>query len=114
MTTEEKVENIVTAADEMKAEAIETLDVRAKTSIAEYFVVCSGTSDRHVQSIADKVGERMRGLKERPLREDSASKGWVLQDYGDVVLHVMRDEQRQFFDLETLWKNMQPNPDLRV
>lgn len=112
MTSTEKAQQISEAADEMKAERIEILDVRAKTSVADYFVVCSGNSDRHVQSIADKVSEHMAKLRSKPVREDSHSHSWVLQDYGDVVLHVMREEQRQFFDLETLWKTMQPNADL--
>jgi ribosome-associated protein len=112
MTSTEKAQHIAEAADEMKAENVETLDVRQKTSVADYFVICSGTSDRHVQSIAERVAEKMTTLRSKPLREDTQSHAWVLQDYGDVVLHVMRDEQRQFFDLETLWKTMQPNPDL--
>ena len=114
MTAQEKLNIIINAADELKAENIETLDIRAKTSIADYFVVCSGTSDRHVASIADKVAERMAEHKVKPIRSDGDRTGWVLQDYGDIILHVMRDEQRQFYDLETLWKNMQPNPDLQV
>jgi len=112
MTSQEKAQHIYDAADEMKAERIELLDVRAKTSVTDYFVICSGTSDRHVQSIAEKVSEQMRAKKNKPLREDSKSPGWVLQDYGDVVLHVMREEQRQFFDLETLWNTMNPHPDI--
>lgn len=112
MTSQEKAQEIAEAADEMKAERIETLDIRKKTSVADYFVICSGTSDRHVQSIADKVSEKMASLKNKPVREDSQSPSWVLQDYGDVVFHVMREEQRQFFDLETLWKSMNPHPDL--
>lgn len=112
MTSTEKAQHIAEAADEMKAENIETIDVRQKTSVADFFVICSGTSDRHVQSIADRVSEEMTKLKAKPIREDAQSHAWVLQDYGDVVLHVMREEQRQFFDLETLWKTMKPNPDL--
>jgi ribosome-associated protein len=112
MTSGEKVKHIIEGADEMKAERIETLDVRQKTSVADYFVVCSGTSDRHVVSIADKVAEKMATLRAKPIRQDDESHGWVLQDYGDVVLHVMREEQRQFFDLETLWRTMRSNPDL--
>lgn len=113
MTTEEKVATIVGIADDMKAEDIETLDVRGKTSVADYFVVCSASNDRLLSAIADKVEERMKELKSRPLRTEGRSGGWILQDYGDVVLHVMRDEQRQFYDLETLWKTMQPSPDNR-
>ena len=110
MTSKEKLDLIVEAADELKAERIETLDVHLKTSIADYFVVCSGTSDRHVDSIADKVAERLREAKERPVRIEGGRTGWILQDYGDVVLHVMREEQRQFYDLETLWQNAQTDP----
>jgi ribosome-associated protein len=113
MTSSEKLQRIIDAADEIKAETIETLDVRAKTSMADYFVVCSGTSDRHVQSIGEKVAERLGEVKEKPLRVEGERTGWLLQDYGDVILHVMREEQRQFYDLETLWKNITPDPNLR-
>lgn len=112
MTSLEKVQAITEVADDMKAEEIESLDVRSKTSLADYFIVCTANNDRLVEAIAEKVAEKLRGLEERPLRTEGAGSGWVLQDYGDVVLHIMRDEQRQLYDLETLWKNMQPNPDL--
>ncbi len=113
MTAEEKVEKIIEAADDMKAEQIEQLDVRAKTSVAEYFIVCSGTSDRHVQSIAERVAEKLAISRVKPLRTEGERSGWVLQDYGDVVFHVMKEEQRQFYDLETLWKNIPPDPNLK-
>lgn len=112
MTSLAKAEKIAEFADDMKAEQIETLDVHTKTSIADYFVLCSGTSDRHVQSIADRVAEKMRDLRARPLRVEGENSGWVLQDYGDVLFHVMREEQRQFYDLEALWKGMKPDPNL--
>ena len=111
MTTEEKVATIVSVVDDMKAEEIETLDVRGKTSVADFFVVCSANNDRQLSAIADTVEEKMKSVKQRPLRTEGRAGGWILQDYGDVVLHVMRDEQRQFYDLETLWKTMQPNTD---
>lgn len=107
MTSLEKVQIIIQIVDDMKGEDIETLDVHEKTSIADYFIVCSATNDRQLSAIADKVGDHMRGLKEKPLRTEGNNTGWILQDYGDVILHIMRDEQRQFFDLETLWKTMQ-------
>lgn len=108
MTSQEKVVKIIAVLDDMKSESIETLDVRAKTSLADFFIVCSGNSDRHVDAIADKVLEHMATLKSKPLRREGAGSGWILHDYGDVVLHVMLEEQRQFYDLETLWRNMRP------
>ena len=113
MTSKEKTDLIVEAADEIKAERIEQLDVREKTSLADFFIVCSGTSDRHVQSIAEKVAEVLLEHKVKPLRIEGERSGWVLQDYGDVVLHVMKEEQRQFYDIETLWQSAQPDPNLR-
>lgn len=113
MNSNEKAQLIAQFADDMKAERIETLDVHDKTSVTDYFVVCTGTSDVHVNSIAEKVAEKLREHKIRPIRVSAGdASGWVLQDYGDVVFNVMREEKRQFYDLETLWKTMQPNPDL--
>jgi ribosome-associated protein len=114
MTSNEKKDLIIDAADDMKAERIETLDVRAKTSIADYFVVCTGTSDRHVQSIAERVAEKLAVVKEKPSRIEGEKSGWVLEDFGDVVFHVMREEMRQLYDLESLWNNFRPDPNLEV
>src|SRR5687767_15760899 len=112
MTSTEKAQFIRDFADDMKAERIETLDVREKTSVADFFIVCTGNSDRHVSSIAERVAEQMKAKNERPLRTEGGSSGWVLQDYGDVIFHVMQEEQRQFYDLETLWTTMQRDPSL--
>ncbi len=112
MTSTEKVQHIIEAADEIKAERIETLDIKNKTSVADYFVVCSGTSDRHIESIADRVAEALLTYKVKPTRSGGERTGWVYQDYGDVIFHVMREEQRQFYDLEALWESIQANPDL--
>lgn len=112
MSSKEKAELIREYADDIKAERIEILDVRAKTSVADFFVVCTGNSDVHVRSIVGKVEERLLPYKIKPLRTEDGNSGWVLQDYGDVVLHVLLEEKRQFYDLETLWNEMKPNPDL--
>lgn len=112
MNSEDKLNLIRDAADDMKAERIEVLDVRAKTSVADYFLVCSGTSDRHVDAIADRVAEKLALQKIKPFRSEGERSGWILQDYGDVILHVMKEEQRQFYDLESLWQSAQVNPDL--
>lgn len=111
-TSAQKRDWIVEFADDMKADRIEALDVRPKTSIADYFIVCTGTSDVHVNSIVEKVAERMRDHGQKPLRKDIDGSGWSLLDFGDVILHVMREERRQFYDLETLWNSMQTDPNL--
>lgn len=110
MTAQDKAQAISAIADEMKAEQIETLDVRTKTSMADFFVICAGTSDRHVASIADKVVAKLKEQKLRPLRTEGENSGWLLLDYGDVIFHVMREEHRQFYDLESFWKTKQPDP----
>lgn len=109
MTAKQKANRIAQAAEDMKADQIEILDVGAKTSMAEFFVICGGTSDRHVDSIADKVVEKMKELKVRPLRSEGEHSGWTLIDFGDVIFHVMREEQRQFYSLEEFWKTKSPD-----
>ena len=112
MTTNEKRDNIIQIIDDMKAERIAVLDVHQKTSVADYFIVCSGNSDVHINAIASKLEDKLRDLKVKPLRTESKGGGWVLIDYGDIILHVMKEEQRQFYDLETLWESIHQNPDL--
>lgn len=113
ISSDEKVALIVGFADDMKAENIETLDIRKKTSVADYFVICSGNSDTHMKAIAERVAEKMRDLGQKPLRQaDVRADGWILFDYGDVVFHIMLEEKRQFYDLESLWTNMPQDPSL--
>jgi len=112
LTSAEKAAKLVQYADDMKADRIEQIDVRSKTPVTDWFVVCSGTSDVHVNAILEKVREKLAEDGVKPLRSDTQGAGWVLMDYGDVVFHVMREEKRQFYDLETLWTNKEPNPDL--
>lgn len=112
MNAQQKVEVIVRIAEDAKAERIETLDVREKTSVADFFIVCTANNDRHVSAIADRVDERLRQKSVRPLRTEGEGTGWLLMDFGDVVLHIMREEQRQFYDLETLWRSLQHDPNL--
>jgi ribosome-associated protein len=109
-----KAQMIREFADDIKAERIEVIDVRKKTSVTEYLVICTGNSDTHVNAIADRVEERMREAKIRPLRSQTGpdAQGWALFDYGDVVFHAMLEEKRQFYDLETLWRTIQDDPNL--
>lgn len=108
-----KADLIAQIADDMKAQRIENLDVRKKTSMTSRLVIVSGTSDTHVRAIVEKVHERMKEHGYKPARKDAGpGTGWLLLDYGDVVFHAMLEEKRQFYDLESLWAAMRPNPDL--
>lgn len=116
VTTEEKAAMLAECADEMKAERIETLDVRAKTSVTSMIVICSGTSQTHAEAIAEKTVEKMRDKGIKPIRrsDNTNSDGWLLVDYGDVIFHVMLEEKRQFYDLEALWTTLPNDPSLVV
>lgn len=111
-TSLEKAQKIMKVADDMKAIDISLLDIHQKTSVADYFIVCTGTSDIHTRSIADKVAEKLREEKIKSVRSETKSPSWILLDFGDVILHVMKEETRQFYDLETLWNAVETNPDL--
>ncbi len=112
-TSDDKASLVAQFADDIKAENIETLSLRHKSSVTDYFVICSGNSDTHVNSIVGRVEEKMRELGHRAVASsERQGSGWVILDFGDVVFHCMKEEQRQFYDLEALWNSIQPNPDL--
>ena len=89
---------------EMKAEDITVLDLRGIAEFADYFVICSGTSDVHVRAIADSVIDRGKKDNQRPLnKEGYDQRKWILIDFVDVVVHVMQPKDREFYGLERLW-----------
>jgi ribosome-associated protein len=95
---------VLAALDEMKAVNIKLLDVRELTDIADAMIVASGTSDRHVRAIAQRVVEKAREAGQRPLGIEGERDGeWVLVDLQDVLLHVMLPRVREFYGLEKLW-----------
>jgi ribosome-associated protein len=96
---------VLTALDEMKAVNIKLLDVRGLTDIADAMIVASGTSDRHVRAIADRVIEAAKNQGHRPLGVEGQRDGeWVLVDLQDVLLHVMLPRVREFYAIEQLWE----------
>lgn len=104
MKSEELLELAKSALEDVKGVDLVVLDVRGRCSFTDFLVISSGTSDRHVRAQADKVIEKAKEAGERPLGvEDSREGGWVLVDLVDVVVHVMRPEVRQFYNLEKLW-----------
>ena len=94
------------ALDDAKARDITVLDVRKISDFTDYMVIATGTSSRHVQSTADKVVDTLRSHGVRAVGVEGGKTGdWVLIDFGDVVAHVMREEIRDFYNLEKLWSD---------
>jgi ribosome-associated protein len=95
------------AAADRKAAEMVAIDIRRIASFAEFFLICSGTSTRQVQSIAEEVQERLKSERgSRPLHVEGLEKSeWVLLDYGDLIVHVFVQESRDFYQLERLWRD---------
>ena len=94
----------VQAANDKKAEKLVILDVRKLSSIADYFIICHGQSNRQVRGIAGHIQETMAASGYKPLGvEGVAEEAWVLMDYGDIIVHVFLKAVREFYDLERLW-----------
>jgi ribosome-associated protein len=81
------------------------LDLRPDAMIADYFIICSANSDRQAKALADNVREKVKETSKRlPFSiEGKSHSGWVLLDYGNVIVHVFLDEERRYYDLEGLW-----------
>ncbi len=90
--------------DDGKAEAVVVVDLRGKTSFADYMVIASGTSTRQVQALAQRLDQRLSALKPPRLALEGMAKcDWVLIDAGDVIIHLFRPEVRAFYNLEKMW-----------
>jgi ribosome-associated protein len=96
---------IADAAADKKARGIVRLDIRQKSSIADYFVICEGDTDRQVRAITDAIIEAGRAKGVRPLHTAGYEEGsWVVLDYASVIVHVFLPGERSYYDLESLWK----------
>jgi ribosome-associated protein len=104
MQAEEILKIVQDVLDERKGQYITTLDVRGKTSFTDYMVLVTGTSDRHLKSLCDYVSEKLKenGIKPLGIEGDLGS-DWVLLDLGDVIVHAMTAQAREFYQLEKLW-----------
>ena len=105
LTPEDIKSLAINALEEMKAKDVVCLDVKPLTSMADYMIVCSGTSNRHIKSIATQVVEDSKKAGHMPSGvEGEAGAEWVLVDLADVIVHVMLPDTRKFYDLEKLWR----------
>ncbi|OOE71101.1 ribosome silencing factor [Salinivibrio kushneri] len=104
MQANELKQFVTDKVDELKASDIVTLDVRDKSCITDFLVLCTGNSRRHVASIAEHVCEQAQAVDIDSLgTEGQDDSEWVVVDLGDVMVHVMQKEQRQLYQLEKLW-----------
>lgn len=106
MNPEEIQQSVLAALEDAKAQNVKSIDVRDITDITDYMVIASGTSSRHVKSVADKVVTALRDAGQKPLGQEGADMGeWILVDFGDVILHVMQPAVREHYQLEKLWEH---------
>jgi len=101
-----KLATIVEAARERKADDVVGLDVREISSFADTFIIATGTSDRHVRSVADSIEAALKAHGEPPMGIEGHDEGrWVLVDCGDTIVHIFQSEIREHYDLERLWSD---------
>ena len=104
MQTKELLKMVESVLDERKGQNITTLDVIGKTSVTDYMVLATSTSERHAKALSDYVVEKVKANGFMPLGvEGQQGSDWVLVDLGDVILHVMTAQAREFYQLEKLW-----------
>ncbi|QJD29742.1 ribosome silencing factor [Methylococcus geothermalis] len=109
MQIDSLLEIVVAALDEGKGRDVKIIDLRGKTAIADFFVIASGTSDRHVRSLAGGVEASAKAHALHPFGLEGEDSGeWVVVDLGDVVVHVMKPPVREFYQLEKLWAETFP------
>ncbi len=103
MSPKELLENIVRILDSKKAEDITAIETTELTIVSDYFVIASGTSNTHVKSLADDVEDEMAKLGVEPNHIEGRATGWILLDYGSVIVHIFQRESREYYNLERLW-----------
>jgi len=109
MQVEELLKIVQDVLEERKGQNITTLDVRGKTSFTDYMVIVTGTSDRHLRSLCDYIVEKVKEQGFRPLGiEGDLGSDWILLDLGDVIVHAMTDQAREYYQLEKLWSVDRP------
>lgn len=105
MTPKELARQITKILDMKKAEDIKVIEITELTIVADYFVIASGTSNTHTKSLVDDVDFEISKLGVTPARIEGKATGWILMDYGDVLVHIFQKELREYYNLERLWSD---------
>lgn len=99
-----KTDRIVEALEGKKARDISVINMQEISILADYFIICNGTSTTHIKTLADEVEEKMSEMGLRYAHKEGYSTArWILMDYGDVVVHIFHEDERLFYNLERLW-----------
>ena len=108
-------EIVITTLDLNKAEDIVTIDLKDKSSMADYMIIASGTSSRHIQSLSEQVLEKLKdnGIKESKI-EGKESGEWKLVDGIDLIVHIFHPEKRKFYELEKIWSEFIPKEKVMI
>ena len=104
MTAQELARAAAAALDSKKGIQIRAIGIREISSLTDYFVIASGTSNTHVHALADEVEFRLKQQGLAPARIENGE-SWILLDYGSVIVHIFQEKAREFYDLERLWKD---------
>ncbi|MEZ0395864.1 MAG: ribosome silencing factor [Anaerolineales bacterium] len=104
LNTLDLTRTIIAALEDKKGEDILLLDVQEVTTFTDYFILCTGTSNRMLDALADGVLEKMQQHRKKGRREGAAEAGWIVLDYGDIVVHLFDPHMRAYYRLEELWK----------
>lgn len=104
----ELLERIEKILDSKKAIDVKDINISEKTTISDYFIIASGTSNTHVKSLADNIEEELKKDKIYPNKIEGYDSGvWILMDYGEVVVHIFTQQERENYSLDDLWTKMQ-------
>lgn len=105
MTELELTKEIVKVLDDKKAIDIKTIHITEYSIVADYFVIANGTSNTHVKSLAEEVEFKLGELGVKPSHIEGRATGWILLDYGSVIVHIFTPESREYYNLERLWSD---------
>ena len=105
MTDMEILKEIVRVLDKKKARDIKAIEIAEHSIVADYFVICSGTSNTHVKSLADEIEYELKEQGVTPYHIEGKATGWILLDYSSVLVHVFTGETREYYNIERLWQD---------
>lgn len=105
MTSLEKAQAVIKILDKKKASDIRLIKTQELTVVSDYFIIASGTSSTHVRSLADEVDDGMKELNVEVDHVEGRATGWILLDFGDILVHIFDPQSREYYNIERLWSD---------